>query len=278
MPKVAAIQMCSSNDIDKNLTDAMNLINEAKEEGAKLVVLPEMFPVMGKKPSDKLMFKEDYGSGKVQSFLSKIAKKKHIWIVAGTIPIASYNENKIKAASIVYNDKGEPLARYDKIHLFDVKLNNGDTYFESDTTDQGDKVITVNSPIGVLGLSVCYDIRFSLLYSKLFDNGAQIITIPSAFTVETGKAHWEVLVKARAIEFQAYVIAACQVGTHPNGRKTYGHSMIVDPWGEILAEAEYPNQGVICANIDMAKLESIRTSIPVRNHKFFFANQLCNAL
>lgn len=271
MPKVAAVQMCSSNILEENLKSAEILIEEAAIHGAELVVLPEMFPIIGKTSEEKLKIKENYGSGKIQNFLSKKAEKNNIWIIGGTIPIHFSNE-KIKAACIVYNNKGNVVCRYDKIHLFDANIAFGESYKESETTEAGNKLAVVDTPVGKVGLSVCYDIRFPIMFSHLFDKGAEIITIPSAFTEKTGKAHWHILARSRAIENFCYVIGACQSGTHIGGRKTYGHTLIVDPWGCILSEKLDTNQGVIYAEIDLENLYKIRNSMPIRRSEKIIKN------
>lgn len=267
MPKVAAIQMCSSHIIDENLNTAALLIEEAVKNGAKLIVLPEMFPIMGKKPTDKVDAKENYGGGKIQTFLSIQARKFNVWIVGGTIPIACEDMKKIKAACIVYNNKGDAIARYDKIHLFDVNISETESYKESDTTEPGDDLIVIDTPVGKLGLSVCYDIRFSALYTYLLNQGAEIIAIPSAFTVKTGEAHWQLLARSRAVENFCYVIGACQGGLHSSGRQTYGHSLIIEPWGKIIEEITKPGNGIVYAEIDLKKLHQIRASIPINEHQ-----------
>lgn len=271
MTKVAAIQMNSSSIVDFNLLSAESFIKEAAQQDAKLIVLPEMFAIMGNIASDKVDEKEQFRDGKIQTFLSQQAKNHGVWIIGGTIPIASDHDNKIKAASIVFDDQGHIVARYDKIHLFDVQLSDEEIYKESDTTEAGQKIVTVDSPFGTLGLAVCYDIRFPELFRYLFNQGMEILSLPSAFTVPTGTAHWEVLVRSTAIENFCYVIAACQGGTHTNGRKTYGHSLIVSPWGEILAEKKDVTPGVIYADIDLKKIHEARRAIPIKNHqKIFF--------
>ncbi|OGT38904.1 MAG: acyltransferase [Gammaproteobacteria bacterium RIFCSPHIGHO2_12_FULL_38_14] len=269
--KIAAIQMCSSHIVDKNLLTAANLIEEATKKDAKLIVLPEMFAVMGRTSADKVTEKEPFRKGKIQSFLSDQAKKNKIWIVGGTIPIECENKNKIRAASIVFDDQGNIVTRYDKIHLFDVILSKKETHKESDTTEPGDELVVVGTPFGKLGLAVCYDVRFPELFRHLFKKGAEIITLPSAFTVPTGKAHWELLVRTRAVENFCYVIGACQGGIHSGGRKTYGHSIIVEPWGNIASEKKCTDAGIIYANINLKKVHEARTSIPIKNHqKIFF--------
>ncbi len=269
--KVAAIQMCSSPNVDANLAAARQYILEAVHAGATLVVLPEMFAIMGMDSKDKVQVKEAEGNGKIQQFLSQMSRENKIWLVGGTIPIATNTPDKIRAASFLYDDQGRVAARYDKLHLFDVKLSDTEQYQESATTEPGKNIVVASSPFGCIGMSVCYDIRFPELYRSLFNQGADIIVIPSAFTEKTGAAHWEVLARSRAIENFSYVIGACQGGTHPGGRKTYGRSLIVSPWGEVLAKMEGTESGVIIAGIDMAQVEQCRQNIPIKQHqKIYF--------
>lgn len=271
MTKMAAIQMCSSHIVDENLLTASRLIKEASVNNAKLVVLPEMFAIMGLSSHDKVKVKEPFGNGKIQSFLSDQAKNNKIWIVGGTIPIECENENKVKAASLLFNDKGECVTRYDKIHLFDVTISENEVYKESETTDPGNQLIVQKTPFGKLGLSVCYDIRFPELFRCLFNKGAEIIIIPSAFTVKTGEAHWELLARTRAVENFCYTIGACQGGTHTSGRKTYGNSIIVSPWGDTISKMDSISEGIIYATIDLNKVYEARKSIPIIDHqKIFF--------
>lgn len=271
MQRVAAIQMCSSHVVEENLTAAKDLINQAACNGAKLIILPEMFSIMGLTPHDKLTVKELYGSGRIQSFLSDQAKSNNCWILGGTIPISCEDDRKVRAASILYNDKGDVAARYDKIHLFDVEISSSEVYKESDTTEPGNELVVVDTPVGKLGLGVCYDIRFPEMFRYLFDHGAEIIALPSAFTVKTGEAHWELLCRSRAVENFAYLIGAAQGGTHSSGRKTFGHSVIVEPWGNIPAKLDGVESGVIYTDVDLKKLYEVRKSIPVLDHqKIFF--------
>ena len=268
--KVAAIQMCSSDSVDLNLQVAESLISEASRNGAKLVVLPEMFAIMGRDTTDKVAAKEHFGTGKIQSFLADQAKRNQIWIIGGTIPIECSNEKKVRAASLVFDDKGNCIARYDKMHLFDVTISENETYNESDTTEPGNEIVVVDTPFGKLGLGVCYDVRFPELFRCLFNNGADIIILPSAFTVPTGEAHWELLARSRAIENFCYLIGACQGGTHASGRKTYGNSIIVEPWGKLAAKCEGDNPGIIYADIDLNKVYEARKSIPIKTHQRIF--------
>lgn len=266
-PIIAAIQMCSSSNVDENLNTVEKLINEAVARHAKMVVLPEMFAVMGEKASDKVEVREVLGEGKIQRFLSAQARAHKIWIVGGTIPIACDHANKIRAACLVYNDQGERVGRYDKIHLFDVSLSEKETYKESETTEPGDQIIVIDTPFGKLGLAVCYDIRFPELFRQLFDKGAEMIALPAAFTVPTGEAHWELLARARAIETFSYIIGACQGGTHANGRQTFGNSLIIAPWGNITAKQNGIEEGIAYAEIDLDKVHEARRKIPVHAHR-----------
>lgn len=263
MNQVAAIQMCSTPDVDENLKAAEKLIAHAAERGAQLIVLPEMFAIIGSRADDKVCVKETSGSGKIQNFLAKQAQKHQLWLVGGTIPLAADNASKVRAASLVYNANGAVVARYDKMHLFDVTLSELEYYRESDSTEPGNEVVVVDTPVGKLGLSVCFDIRFPQLYRQLVQAGAEILVIPSAFTQKTGAAHWGLLARARAVDTFCYVIGACQGGTHVGGRQTYGHSLIVHPWGSVLSQLDGIDEGVATAEIDLAELHAIRRSIPL---------------
>ncbi|HZP12851.1 MAG TPA: carbon-nitrogen hydrolase family protein [Nevskiaceae bacterium] len=266
---VAAVQMNSGDSVQANLDAAGKLLEEAVRQNAALAVLPENFAFMGAHDRDKLAHAEDDGRGPIQDFLHDIARKLKLWIVAGTIPIkVAGDAGKVYAASLVIDAHGERRARYDKIHLFDVDVPGaGEKYRESSTIAHGElKSVVVDSPAGRLGLTVCYDLRFPELYRRLAAEQAQVICVPSAFTQKTGEAHWEVLLRARAIENQCYVIAAGQAGQHPGGRRTFGHSMIIGPWGEVLADrAEAP--GIVVARIAPARLEELRQTFPVLSHR-----------
>lgn len=267
MTLMAAIQMASGPQVQANLMEAGRLIKEAAGRGAKLVVLPETFAIMGVHETDRVKAAEEYGHGPIQTFISQQAKKYGVWIVAGTIPVRSEDPERVYAASILYNEKGEIVARYDKIHLFDVMLGeNQEVYTESDTTFPGQSPVVVDSPFGKLGMSVCYDLRFPELYRRLSAQGAQVLLVPSSFTELTGKAHWETLLRARAIENLCYVIAPGQGGYHVNGRTTYGHSMIVDYWGRVRGVQER-GTGVVVAEIDLTSLEKTRKTFPVLSHR-----------
>lgn len=270
MNKISAIQMTSTPSVEENLAAVEALIKIAINQGSNLIVLPEMFPILGLEATDKIKISEQFGEGQIQEFLSKQSKKNKLWIVGGTIPLKCEQPNKVKAACLVYDDLGNVAGRYDKMHLFDVIVSESESYQESATIEPGTKVTVIDTPFGKLGLSVCYDIRFPELYRNLFNLGAEIFIIPAAFTVKTGQAHWEVLSRSRAIENFCYVIGACQAGMHKNGRETYGHSLIVNPWGEIVSSLP-EGVGVITAEVDLEKLKKIRRNIPVDKHQKIFS-------
>ncbi|MBL1261455.1 MAG: carbon-nitrogen hydrolase family protein [Thiotrichaceae bacterium] len=270
MSRVAAIQMASGPNVGANLIEVKRLITQAVESGAALIVLPENFAIMGLTEADKVGLREKEGDGPIQTFLSQQAKDNGVWIVAGTIPLESGDENRVRAACLLFDAEGQQVARYDKIHLFDVMLEeNKESYIESETIEAGDSCIVVDTPFGRLGIAICYDLRFPELFRVLLDQGVDIIAVPSAFTAITGRAHWETLVRARAIENLSYVIAAAQGGYHVNGRETYGDSMIVDPWGSVLDRL--PNgSGVISAEIDPLRLAQTRQNFPSISHRKLF--------
>lgn len=267
MSRVAAIQMASGPNVNANLLEAARLINKAAEEGAKLVVLPENFALMGMSESDKVNIREADGSGPIQTFLAEQAAKHSIWLIGGTIPLAASDPARINAACLVFDDKGNRVARYDKIHLFDVKITeSNERYNESETIEPGNQITVLDTPFGKLGLAVCYDLRFPGLFRRMSEEGAELFALPASFTAITGKAHWSTLVRARAIENMSYIIAAAQGGYHANGRETYGHSMIVDPWGVEL-DTLSRGSGVVVADIDLNRLHDMRRSFPVLEHR-----------
>jgi len=259
--------MASGPNVGANLLEAERLIGMAVDKEARLVVLPENFAIMGKEEKDKVALRESDEGGRIQEFLSQQAAKHGVWLVGGTIPMSAKADNKIRAACLLYDDKGRLAARYDKIHLFDVSVVDSDErYTESETIEPGDQTVVVDTPFGKLGLAVCYDLRFPELFRTMVDQGMEIIALPSSFTAITGKAHWEVLVRARAIENLCYVLAAGQGGYHVNGRATYGHSMIVDPWGQVMNELAN-GSGLVCAEMDLGRLKNIRRTFPCLDHR-----------
>jgi deaminated glutathione amidase len=252
--RLAAIQMVSGPEVAANLAAAGRLVAEAAAAGAKLAALPENFYLIGRHESDKVALREPDGAGPIQEFLSSTAKKNRLWIVGGTAPIATEDDQRIRGACLVYDDSGKRVDRYDKMHLFHFE-HGTERYDEGRTLQAGERPVSLASPFGRLALSVCYDVRFPEVYRGLgeFD----VMFVPSAFTVPTGAAHWETLLRARAIENKAYLVAPAQGGTHPGGRRTWGHSMIVDPWGEILALRE-EGEGVVLAEIDSQRIQDVR--------------------
>ncbi|HWD23753.1 MAG TPA: carbon-nitrogen hydrolase family protein [Burkholderiales bacterium] len=256
---VAAIQMVSGAALEANLAAAERLLAAAAGAGARLAALPENFYLIGRHETDKVKLRERDGSGPIQNFLSAAARKHRLWIVGGTAPIDCGKEGRISSACLVFDDAGVRAARYDKMHLFRFDGGADERYDEARTLEPGTRALAVASPFGRLALSVCYDVRFPELYRGLGEFDA--LFVPSAFTVPTGRAHWETLLRARAIENQAYVIAPAQGGVHDSGRRTYGHTMVVDPWGEVLA-VRPEGEGVVLAEIDQARIAEVRSSLP----------------
>jgi nitrilase len=261
--KAAAVQMVSGPDVRANLDVAAGLIGEAVSRGARLVALPEYFCIMGLKDTDKVAAREAPGRGPIQEFLAAQAAAHRIWLVGGTAPLACQDPSRVRNACLVFDDHGRRVARYDKIHLFGFR-SGAERYDEAATIEPGDEAVAVASPFGKLGLSVCYDVRFPELYRSYAP--ADILFVPSAFTVPTGEAHWETLLRARAIENLAFLIAPAQGGTHPSGRRTWGHSMIIDPWGRVLASVEQ-GAGVAVADIDPATIAKVRADLPALEHR-----------
>ena len=267
MSIVAAIQMASGPNVKANLEEAEKLIKTAVQQDAELVVLPENFAIMGMTETDKVTIAEKPGDGEIQKFLSEQAVKHDVWIVGGTTPIESDIAGKVFSACLLYNNKGEVVARYDKIHLFDVTLEaNNESYTESETIDSGDDVVVVDTPFGKLGLAICYDLRFPELFRAMADVGMEICVLPSAFTSATGRAHWEPLLRARAIENLCYMVAPDQGGYHVNGRETHGDSMIIDPWGVVLNRLPH-GTGVVVSKIDLDMLKKTRKNFPALEHR-----------
>ena len=267
MNLVAAIQMASGPNVQANLSEAERLIAEAVKAGAGLVVLPENFALMGMSEGDVLKIQQEDGNGPVQEFLASQARLHGIWLVGGTVPMRNPGSDKVSAACMLYDDRGERVARYDKIHLFDVELEeSGESYNESATFKHGSDIVVVDTPFGKLGLAVCYDLRFPELFRGMLDRGVEIVALPSAFTSITGKAHWESLIRARAIENLIYVVAAAQGGYHVSGRETFGDSMIVDPWGTVLQRLPR-GAGVVLGQVDLDRLHRTRRSFPTIAHR-----------
>ena len=267
--KVAAVQMTSGPDVAANLAQARALLEEAAGRGARLAVLPENFAFMGLKDADKRAIAEPDGSGPAQEFLAASARELHLWIVGGTVALRSGADGRVAAASLVYDADGRRVARYDKIHLFDVDIpGRAESYRESAHVAPGSRAAVIDTPVGRLGLSVCYDVRFPELYRHLSAAGAQLLAVPSAFTSPTGRAHWETLLRARAIENLCYVIAPAQSGFHPSGRETYGDSMVVDYWGRILQRVPR-GRGCAVAEVDLARQAGVRESFPALAHRVF---------
>jgi len=256
--KIAAVQMVSAPEVAANLESAERLIAQAAAAGARLVALPENFYLIGRHEGDKVKVRERDAKGPIQDFLAGAARRHKVWLVGGTAPIETADPNRILSASLLFDENGSRVARYDKMHLF--RFDSGDErYDESRTLEPGAGAVAVKTPFGRLALSVCYDVRFPELYRGLGEFDAMFV--PSAFTVPTGRAHWEILLRARAVENQAYVVAPAQGGLHASGRRTYGHTMIVDPWGEVLA-VRPEGEGVVLADLDTDKLREVRASLP----------------
>jgi len=264
--KVAAIQMASGPNVAGNLSEARRLIAKAAEQGARLVVLPEFFAIMGMNDQDKIKVREQLGQGPIQSFLSETARQYKVWLVGGSIPLSASAPDKVLNSCLVFDEQGTQVARYDKIHLFNLELGN-ERYDEAKTIEPGKQVVVVDSPFGRIGLAVCYDLRFPELFRAMKD--VDIIVLPSAFTETTGKMHWEVLVRARAVENLAYVIAAAQGGYHVNGRETHGNSMVVNPWGGVLDRLPR-GSGVVIAEVNPSYQASLRASLPALGHRVLF--------
>ena len=265
--RVAAVQMSSTDSVTDNLARVERLLGQATEFGARLAVLPENFALMPRSSRHKTEIAETPGRGPLQDFLTATAKRYGLWIVAGSLPLKSPDPRRTYGASIVYDAAGRRRDIYRKIHLFDVDLaDSGESYRESNSMYPGDELVAPDTPFGKLGLTICYDLRFPELYRALVDAGAILFTVPSAFTETSGRAHWELLLRARAVENLAYVIAAGQTGHHPDGRSTWGHSMVVDPWGRILAACE-AGEGLAIADVEPARVAELRRVFPALSHR-----------
>lgn len=262
----AAVQMASGPNVGANLLEAERWVEKAAMNGAKLVVLPENFALMGMAERDKLAAAEAEGEGPVQEFLARTAERLRLWLVGGTIPVRG-DGRKVRASCLVFDDRGRRVGRYDKIHLFDVNVpGTEESYHESETVEAGNEPLVLETPFGALGIAICYDLRFPELFRQMADRGLDILAVPAAFTALTGAAHWEILLRARSVENLCYTIASNQGGFHRNGRETFGHSMIIDPWGKILASLP-TGAGVVCAEIDRERIRQVRTAFPVLDHR-----------
>ncbi|NLF54972.1 MAG: carbon-nitrogen hydrolase family protein [Thauera phenolivorans] len=261
--RIAAVQTVSGPEVDENLAVAARLVAEAAGAGAQLVALPEYFPLLSPDETAKVRLREQPGAGRLQDFLRETARRNRVCLVGGTIPLVAEDEGKVRNTTLVFDAAGEQVARYDKIHLFGFQ-RGGERYDEAATIEPGSAVAVFDSPAGRTGLSVCYDLRFPELFRAM--GRVDLIVLPAAFTYTTGRAHWEVLLRARAIENQCYVMAPAQGGRHPGGRRTWGHTMIVDPWGEVLA-CRAEGEGVVLADVEPARIAAVRESLPALGHR-----------
>ena len=261
--RVAAIQMISTTRVEENLNTAAALIAEAVADGAELVALPEYFPIMGRRDGDKIAAREVDGSGPIQDFLAETASKHGIWVIGGSMPLVASVEDKVLNTCLAFNPQGVRVARYDKIHLFGFQKGE-ERYNESATIEPGRQPVTFDAPFGRVGLSICYDLRFPELFRALGE--IDLLVLPAAFTEVTGRAHWEILLRARAIENQCYVLAIGQGGVHENRRETHGNSMLIDPWGDIVARRD-KGAGVVVGELDHARIAEVRTSLPALTHR-----------
>lgn len=262
----AAIQMASGDDREANLREARRLMTAAVERGARLLVLPENFAFMGATEEEKAAAADDADGGEGLAFLQAFARENRVWVVGGSLMLKSSEPGRFTNTSFLAGDDGEVAARYDKIHLFDVNLGKGEAYRESDLILAGKEPVVAQTPFGILGLSVCYDLRFPELYRRLAAMGATLLAVPSAFTLRTGQDHWELLLRARAVENFSFVLAANQGGRHPGNRRTYGHSMIVEPWGMVIGRAPV-TPGFALAEIDPRRATQCRAAIPCLDHR-----------
>lgn len=261
--KAAVIQMISGPDVEPNLRRAETLLAQAAAEGARLAVLPEYFPLIGASDQARLAAREADGKGPIQEFLADAARRFGLWLVAGSIPLDAADPCKLRNSCLVFDAEGQRVARYDKIHLFGFRKGT-ENYDEALTIEPGNAPLACDTPFGRLGLAICYDLRFPELFRAL--GPLDLIALPAAFTETTGRAHWEMLLRARAVENQCYLLASAQGGRHPNGRLTHGNSMIVDPWGEILGRLD-KGEGVVTADIDPARIAEVRAQLPALNHR-----------
>lgn len=264
-----SVQLTSTDQRQENLENARMWIAKAAQDGASLILLPENFAFMGAGDRDKLAIMETEGDGPIQTFLSRNAREHGVWLVGGSVPLRSEHPEKVRAACLIYGPDGQRHGRYDKIHLFDVDVpGSEESYRESDTIAAGDQPGLFTTPLGKIGVAICYDVRFPEYTRLLMEQGMEILLVPAAFTAKTGAAHWEILLRARAIENQCYVIASNQGGQHPGGRETFGHSMIIDPWGQVLTRLDQA-PGICSARLDAGTLADIRRQFPVLGHRRF---------
>ncbi len=261
--RIAAIQMVSGPEVDRNLAETDRLIGEAAAAGARLAVLPEYFPLITGDETAKVRICEQEGAGPLQDFLRDAARRHKLWLIGGSCPMAADSPDKVKNSTLVFDDDGRRVARYDKVHLFGFRKGE-ECYDESATIEAGNEVVAFEAPCGQVGLSICYDLRFPELFRAMGE--VDLIVLPAAFTYTTGQAHWEILLRARAIENQCYVLASAQGGRHPSGRRTWGDSMIIDPWGEVLARLP-EGPGVVVADLDPARIAEVRASLPALRHR-----------
>jgi nitrilase len=265
MLKAAVVQMVSTPSVEENLAAAAGLVAQAAEQGAGLVALPEYFCIFGMRDRDKVAAREKDGAGPIQDFLAATAARHGVWLVGGSVPLECADPARVRNSCLVYDAAGQRVARYDKIHLFAYD-NGSERYDEGRVLEAGDAGVAFEASGLRIGLSVCYDLRFPELYRALCSPPCDLLCVPSSFTHITGLAHWELLLRARAVENQCYVIAPAQGGVHENGRRTYGHSMIVDPWGEVLAQRD-EGVGVVMAEIDLDRITAVRTQLPALQHR-----------
>ena len=261
--RAAALQMVSTPHVDENLRTATGLIDEAVAQGAELLALPEYFAIMGMRDDDKVRLREVDGHGPIQDFLAAKAREHGVWLIGGSLPLWTEHPDKVLNSSLVYNPRGQRAARYDKIHLFGFRQGT-EHYDERATIEAGRQPVSFSIPFGRVGLSICYDLRFPELYRAF--GVTELLVIPAAFTETTGRAHWEILLRARAIENQCYVLAVAQGGRHQNGRETHGNSMLIDPWGNIL-DRKLKGPGIVIADLERARLAEVRTSLPALGHR-----------
>ena len=261
--RIAAVQMISGPAVDANLAVAGRLVAQAAAAGARLVALPEFFPCIGAADEQRLTVREPEGRGAIQDFLAATAARLGVWLVGGSVPLVADDPAKVRNSCLVFDDRGRRVARYDKIHLFSFRRGE-ESYDEAATIEAGDRVVAFDSPFGRVGLAICYDLRFPELFRAL--GPVDLLVIPSAFTQTTGRAHWELLLRARAVENQCYVLAPAQGGAHPTGRRTWGESMLVDPWGDVVAKLGQ-GEGVAAGELDPARIAEVRGSLPALQHR-----------